>query len=115
MATSQINVRIDEDLRVQGNLALKAAGYAPSQAIRTLWEFAERHRFEPEVIRKKLTELEKPEEEEQEQQEDHPIYEGWRIVEDGLRALGIKSRPADLHLSNEELRELAFRDRWGEL
>lgn len=48
---AQMNVRLDEDLRVQGNLALQAAGYTPSQAVRMLWEFAARNRYETEAIR----------------------------------------------------------------
>ena len=46
------------------------------------------------------------------QNQDHPLYEGWRIVEDGLKALGITVKPSDLQLSYDELRELAFMERW---
>lgn len=59
MAMGQMNVRIDEDLRVRGNLALQAAGYTPSQAVRELWEFAARNRFEPEAVRSGFGCLEK--------------------------------------------------------
>lgn len=46
------------------------------------------------------------------QNQDHPLYEGWRIVEDGLKTLGITVKPSDLQLSYDELRELAFMERW---
>lgn len=46
------------------------------------------------------------------QNQDHPLYEGWWIVEDGLKTLGITVKPSDLQLSYDELRELAFMERW---
>lgn len=39
-ATAQINVRLDAELKRNGDAALSASGMTPSQAVRSLWELA---------------------------------------------------------------------------
>lgn len=46
MATAQINARIDAQLKTGGNAALNEAGYSPTEAVRALWEFANRNRHD---------------------------------------------------------------------
>lgn len=38
----QMNTRIDRTLKQEGDRALKAAGYTPSEAVRALWDLAAR-------------------------------------------------------------------------
>ncbi|MEY8437056.1 type II toxin-antitoxin system RelB/DinJ family antitoxin [Atopobiaceae bacterium 24-176] len=40
MATAQMNVRIDQDLKARGDGALANLGVSPTQAVRWLWEQA---------------------------------------------------------------------------
>ena len=51
----QMNTRIDRTLKREGDAALAAAGFTPSQAVRALWENAVRMRREPESLRNFLT------------------------------------------------------------
>lgn len=52
--TTQINVRIDRELKAQGDAALLAAGLSPSEAIRALWELAVRLQETPGALRAAL-------------------------------------------------------------
>lgn len=48
---SQINARIDAQLKTTGDAGLAAAGYTPTQAVRALWALATRFKNEPAKIR----------------------------------------------------------------
>lgn len=48
---SQVNARIDADLKEAGDAALAEVGYTPTQAVRALWTLAQRHRDDPAKIR----------------------------------------------------------------
>lgn len=52
--TTQMNLRIDATLKRDGDAALAAAGYTPTQAVRTLWRFAAQHRNQPKAVREGL-------------------------------------------------------------
>ena len=41
-ASSQLNVRIDSDLKRAGDAVFTSIGLSPSQAVRALWELAAR-------------------------------------------------------------------------
>lgn len=47
----QMNIRIDERIKEQGDAALAQAGYSPSQTIRTVWTFAASHAHEPHKVK----------------------------------------------------------------
>ena len=49
--TAQMNFRLDPEVKKQGDAALAAAGYTPSEAARGLWEVAASGRYRPELIR----------------------------------------------------------------
>ena len=40
MGMTQMNVRIDEDLKAAGDAAFRAAGVTPSEVVRSVWEYA---------------------------------------------------------------------------
>ena len=44
MAATQMNVRIDSDVKVRGDAAFAEVGYSPSEAARLFWGFAARNR-----------------------------------------------------------------------
>ena len=49
-AAAQVNARIDPQLKSSGDAALASAGLTPTQAVRSLWEFASLHASSPEDI-----------------------------------------------------------------
>lgn len=53
-AQSQVNARIDADLKATGDAVLAAAGLTPTQAVRMLWSLAVRYQGEPEKLRAAL-------------------------------------------------------------
>ena len=53
-ASSQLNVRIDSDLKRAGDAVFTSIGLSPSQAVRALWELAANHKDEPERLRAAL-------------------------------------------------------------
>ena len=44
MATVQMNVRIDDGFKAEGDAAFRSIGYSPTDAVRELWGFARRNR-----------------------------------------------------------------------
>ena len=48
---TQMNVRIDEQLKRDGDTVLASVGLTPTRAVRALWEFAAEHRDTPEIVR----------------------------------------------------------------
>ena len=112
MPTSQMNVRIDDDVRIKGNAAFESIGWTPSQAAREFWSYAARNRQNHEELQKmrQLLENDNPEAEQPSWTE-----EGANIVSKGLAKLGIAvsaCKPSELPY--EELREQALYDRLQE-
>lgn len=123
--TSQVNARIDAELKRSGDAALAAAGLTPTQAVRALWDLATHLADAP----GKLRELLLPEERTQRDRKldgrtEHRLQlvrQGASIMDDALRAQGVT--PPDQHehsdLTFEELRQLAYREQfpdfsWGD-
>ena len=116
MATDmvQMNVRIPRALKVAGDEALASVGFTPSGAVRALWEkVAERGEGLSEIVSllsgtsdaHAMASLD----------DDDPVFRGQRIIDDGLRAMGIDpSRLKPSGLSDEELMEAAYYDKMAE-
>ena len=118
-ATAQINARISPELKRQGDAALAAAGITPTQAVRALWELAAEHAERPEIIEQALF----PERAEQaaseaEQRRNRRLAaarRGPHIVEDAIAAAGIDTEANGAStMSYDELKELAYTERYGE-
>ena len=109
MQSGQLNVRMSESLRIEGNLALEAAGWTPSQAVRALWQFAAAHRNRPSEISDlldKLKDVQSPEK----AARLALAAEGAQIVEKGMREMGvdiIHPAPQSL-LPYKELRDIVY-------
>lgn len=54
LATSQINARIDADLKKRGDAALAKASLTPTQAVRALWQLASNYASRPNELRELL-------------------------------------------------------------
>ena len=50
MATTQMNVRLEDDLKRRGDAAFAAAGYTPTQVVRRIWERAVETGGDPEAL-----------------------------------------------------------------
>lgn len=112
MAMTQMNVRIDEQLRIEGNAALESIGISPAQMVRAVWSYAARNKNNPLKLEHDLKFLEedKPLSEEVQRKLDL-IAEGQRIVADFYKEMGITPGEID-PLPYDELKELAYRERW---
>lgn len=56
MASMQMNVRIDEELKSQGDAVFAKLGYSPTQVIRAVWGFAASKQNDLEAVEKVLDE-----------------------------------------------------------
>lgn len=114
MTMTQMNIRIDDDVRMQGNLALKQIGLTPSRAIRNLWAFAAQHKNEPAKLKHDLAFLDEDRNSDDERrQRIAKAQEGSLIVRNGLAALGVTVPTIDT-TPYEELKERAYREYWEE-
>lgn len=119
-ATAQINARLNPVLKQRGDEGLLGAGLSPSQAIRALWELAARNTDNPEAIQRALF----PERAEAQEADlsaalccrAEAIGKGAHVVEDAYRAMGVVlAPPSTAGLSYDELQDLAYQERYGEL
>lgn len=55
MATMQMNVRLDAELKQRGDKVLSEKGISPSAAVRSLWEYLDRNRDLPEFMTRSET------------------------------------------------------------
>lgn len=114
MAMTQMNVRIDEQLRIEGNAALESVGISPAQMVRAVWSYAARNKNNPLKLKHDLKFLEEdkaPSEEVQRRLD--LIAEGQKIVEDFYREMGITPSGTD-DTPYEVLKEQAYLEHWRE-
>ena len=64
---TQMNTRIERELKQRGDAVLARAGFSPSEAVRALWEFAAAHEREPQAVARALA-VEDPEAERERQE-----------------------------------------------
>lgn len=110
----QMNVRIPRALKVAGDEALASAGFSPSEVVRAVWEkAAKRGKDLAEVIGALRgcdgvsDAVSLP--------DDDPIIRAQKIVEEGLRELGVDVEHMEPSgLSYKELREAAYYDKMME-
>ncbi len=66
MAAVQMNTRIDEALKAEGDAAFAELGYSPSEAVRLVWGFAARNRRNKRKMAEMIQRLKDPRETEAE-------------------------------------------------
>lgn len=114
MTMSQMNVRIDEDLRKEGNLALEGIGFSPSRIVRDIWSYAARHRDNPLKLKQALQFLDEDQNPSSKRTDcSSKVKLGWDIVSNGLADLDISLSNAE-PLPYDELKERAYREHWEE-
>lgn len=122
MDAVQMNVRIDRELKREGDAALATVGYTPSQAVRLLWEIAVSLRDRPQELAAFLRgpSCEYPEStcQQKEEIQDEKLLsfrEGQRMVNGMIGKLGISTDYDPSEPSLEELREqMALERLYGE-
>ena len=118
-ATAQINARLNPVLKQRGDEGLSGAGLSPSQAIRALWELAARNSDNPEAIQRALfperAEVQEAELSAAQCRRAEAIGKGAHVVEDAYRTMGVVPTSSSAGLSFDELRDLAYQERYGEL
>ena len=117
MVASQVNVRLDSALKRSGDQALSSIGYTPTRAVRALWTFCGNAAHDTKKLRAIFALLEGGEAENGTQDETRMkmkrVEEGPLIFENALREMGVEDL-APSGLSDEELLEQAYRDKWAE-
>ena len=116
MASSQLNVRIDEKERASGDEALASIGYSPSQVVQSVWRFAAQNRHNKTALRRLSSLLEESHENDESEKERRlRAHEtGHHIYSDALEAMGITGTPKPPDLSDDELLYQAYLDRMQE-
>lgn len=115
---TQMNTRIERDLKQRGDAALARAGFSPSEAVRALWTFAAAHESEPHVVAQALA-IEDPHAEERQQHVQKRLASLNRIqqrMDEFNERFGITPE-AIAHvnqMSDEALLEQALRERYEE-
>lgn len=118
-AKSQVNARIDANLKARGDAALARAGYTPTQAVRAVWTFAACHEDDPDAVSAMLD----PEGEEAEQaalaeargRKLELLRAGSAIVRDAYRAAGMRPGTEGAESSYDELEALAYEEEVGQM
>lgn len=116
---SQVNARIDADLKREGDEGLAAAGLTPTQAVRAVWELAARHKDQPEKIIAALF-PDRAEADEKARQAEYErkkklIDDAPKIAERYYEKAGLPWPPPSAGLSYEELKELAYKEKYADL
>ncbi len=117
MASVQMNLRIDEQVKQLGDAALMEAGYSPTQAVRAVWSFAAAHAHEPQKVRQFLQRAETERDSSSTARKKKLQVALGRC--DDLRAqldsaVGASGSPAFEGTSDKELRDAARVSRWEE-
>lgn len=116
MAGTQMNLRIDAQVKDRGDAALAQAGYTPSRAVRAIWTFAADHAHDPHAIKALLRQAES----ECDPDRDERIEAKRRALERGTALHGrleaaLGSLPPCGHdLPDRQLRGEALLSRWEE-
>ena len=60
MAAVQMNVRIERELKAEGDAAFQGIGYTPTEIVREMWSFAKRNRHDPQKLQDMVDSLGEP-------------------------------------------------------
>lgn len=116
-ALTQMNIRIDADLKTRADRALEAAGLTPTKAVRALWERIAELEDRPQEIAKLIAPAgasDGPSLEDERVRKLEAARMGAQIVSNALEGRGIDAASIDDDLSYKELRERALMERLGE-
>ena len=115
-AIAQINVRLPLELKESGDRGLRDLGLSPTDVVRALWRRLAERGESLEKIESLLFEDERTKDDEVSSFGKSPIAEGWRLVDEGLREIGVSARftTAPAQLDDNELLTQALEERMRE-
>ena len=114
MTTTQLNARIDKNLKASGDAALALIGLTPSQAVRALWKKASlRGKDLEEVSGLLMPNTHAQQAGKANSMDDDPVATGWGFMKDAYAALGIDTSEIR-DFSDDELLEDALLERFAE-
>lgn len=116
---AQVNVRMDSELKRAGDAALAKAGWTPTQAVRALWSFASKHASDPEKVASVFSSasdiaLEDIERAERIKRRRELVACGPKLIGESCRAMGIPWPPKSIPWTEEEWKEQAYVEQYGE-
>lgn len=124
MDAVQMNVRIDRELKASGDDVFAGIGFSPTEAVRRLWGFASRNRFNRRTVAELMESLRDPDEVQQEQDErarriaeaDAWLEDFRKPLRDCYAELGIDfdSLPPLTFEEQEQLKEEMYDDKYAE-
>lgn len=117
MASTQMNVRIDADIKRSGDAAFARAGHTPTDVVRKVWEFAARNEHDVDAIREALAVLDPPTDEDERQRKLGALQAFREEMGDWRRRIGIE-RSSDevipsIDVDYRELREEYWNEKHG--
>ena len=114
MSTTQLNARLNCDLKTAGDAALSQIGFSPTQAVRALWEKAARRGEDLEQVEQLLSSASRETAHDAQANPDDIVREGWALIDEARAALGIGASEARELPSDDELLADALYDRMAE-
>ena len=113
MPSVQMNVRIDESLKANGDRAFADLGLTPSHAVRALWEYASRNAGDKEALRTLMNSLAGPEDDSRAERVIQ-ARRGANLVNNLLAKHGLHLKDPYQEIPYEQLREEALIERFEE-
>ena len=109
-------MRLPLELKESGDRGLRDLGLSPSDVVRALWRRLAERGESLEKIESLLLEDERTKDGEVSSFGKSPIAEGWRLVDEGMREIGInaQSTTAPAQLDDNELLTQALEERMRE-
>ena len=112
---TQMNVRIDEKLKRDGDAVLAAAGFTPSQGVRALYRYALAHAHDPETVARLLACESEDDRAQRRERRLEALRAACRLVEDECARLGISLDDAFIDRPYRELRNDLYAEKIGEV
>ncbi len=111
MATTQMNVRIDERAKAEGDAVFERLGYTPTQVVRVIWGCAASLKDNPAAVEKLLREAEQaidPSPDEEQQRRARAAEDGLAIFSSVLEKMGIDARSLPAHDSDDWIEQARY-------
>lgn len=114
MATSQMNVRIDDALKAQGDAVFAELGLNPSEVVRAVWTYAAQHGDAPAVVTEALQTGADRSAEIEERHRLALVQQGHELVSSFRARMGMQAVERTEELDYRALREEAWEERLAE-